>query len=179
MTLWAFINHHSSFSDHLKIYKEIVNQGEDLKSFIDISRDTLRGIGNIDELRRALYITKPNYWATRKGWEAEKRVEHLLYSDRWPARFKENKIIPLQEAILFERDFLSSVHEWFAYMTSKELMLQYLPIHELTMTKLRDQVDELKKAHEMKPIEEKEDVILDKQKQIAETLWTIAEKMPV
>ena len=143
-----------------------------------MSRDILKGIDNMDELRRALYTTKLDYWATREGWEAEARVERLLYRDRWPIRFNENNIIPLQEVIQFETDFLSSVHEWFPNMTNKELMLQYFPIHELTMTRLRDQIDELRKMHDGQLTNEKEKIILERQKQIADTLRTIDGKMP-
>lgn len=148
-----------------------------MKSFIDLGRDILRGIDNMDEIRRALYTTKLD-WATSEGWKAAGRVDRLLYADSWPTRFNENKIIPLQEIILFETDFLSSVHKWFNNMTNKAIMLQYYPIHELTMTKLRDQIYELKKAHDMQLTEEKEKIILEKQKQIAETLNAISSKMP-
>ena len=63
-------------------------------------------------------------------------------------------------------------------MTNKELMLQYFPIHELTMTRLRNQIDELRKMHDGQLTNEKEKIILERQKQIADTLRTIDGKMP-
>ena len=104
------------------------------------------------------------------------RVQRLI--DEGRSKFNVNNIIPLNEIISFETEFISSVHLWFSNMSNIDDMLAFSPVRELTMTSFRDQMAELKKAHDMQLTDEKEKIILMRQKQIAVILDTINTKMP-
>jgi hypothetical protein len=96
----------------------------------------------------------------------------------WRPRFEQNSVIALEELISFETEFISSVHLWFSNMPRSDMFFGLLSIHEIVMTRLSDQIAELKKIHNMQPTTENDKTVLEMQKQIGATLAAIDQKMP-
>jgi len=178
------LEHYPSFRELLEIYPSFFLEDNNLKNFLDSGAvKKLREIDIMDEYRRALDTTQVKssksissnsfYDFFPKTVQAYSFDDIIDSANKWSDRFNQHQKLSPYEIYSFENEFFPRVHLWLNTLDRKSDSF-FDPINSF-MSDLYSEIDILKKVdtHAF-PFEEKEGIILNKQKKIAEILHKIA-----
>jgi KAP family P-loop domain len=184
----------SSYSDILKVYRELINQEEsDLRQFLDEGIDEevhekLFKIEKMEEYRVALDVTKTPDTLSNDffiGWSSSyeavdiaTKLEPLLI--KWAEIFRRDRILDSGELYSFEMDIFPILHTWLAVLRgTKDFVL--FKIARDASTDMMSHLNGIKteKSHYgIQLTEENKKSVLSKQRQLAESLGKINGTMP-
>jgi hypothetical protein len=191
-TFQLLIKSYPSLKDVFDIYPLFFNHGNELRSFLDAGAlEKLLQITSMEEYRRALDTTqvKTTQAQTSSNFFADyyKREDQgsnfawtniVKSEDEWRNKFSKDTILSIYEIFSFEKEYLPNVHSWLSYIKSKKDP-DFDLVNELS-TNLDKQLGELKKelSYEGTVDEEKKKLILNMQKQVADTITKIGQRLP-